>query len=127
MPKQKRHAAASPVEMIGQTYLPSVLRTVVPLIYAMLVRWGVVEWLDPENLFVTNLITVVVTALFYVLLRYVEQYWDKIGWLLGYGKQPVYVRGEVLTVDTVADPPLEETKVVADAGLEADEHDGGLR
>lgn len=94
--------------VIGPSLLPSVLRTVVPLIYAMLVRWGVTEWIDPDDLFVTNLITVVVTALFYVALRLMERHWDKIGWLLGYAAPPVYTSGPVVAgeVEGVIDVPV---------------------
>lgn len=91
--------------------LPSVLRTVVPMIYAMLVRWGVVSWLDPDNRFLTGFITVLVTAVFYIVLRFAEQYWDKIGWLLGYARQPVYVKGEVLKVEETPTPPTTTTTV----------------
>lgn len=103
----------SPVGTWGKTFLPSVLRTVVPLIYAMLVRWGVVSWIDPDDMFVTNFLTVVVTGVFYVLLRLLEKYWDKIGWLLGYAQQPVYVKGEVLSVTeepTPADTTITEVE-----------------
>jgi hypothetical protein len=104
----------TPVSEKAVTLLPSLLRTVVPLIYAMLIRWGVVEWLDPDDLFLTNLITVLVTGVFYLVLRLLEQHWDKIGWLLGYAKQPVYVPGEVLAVTDEATPPTTTTHVVSD-------------
>lgn len=87
----------------GTILLPGVLRTAVPMIYAFLVHRGVVEWLGLDSAIAENAITIVVTMLFYVVLRVAERYWDKIGWLLGYGKQPVYVKGEVVdVVDEVA-------------------------
>lgn len=104
----------TPMPAGAVTLLPSVLRTVVPIVYAALVRWGVVEWLDPDDAFVTNLIAVVVTMLFYVALRFAEQHWDKIGWLLGYAKQPVYVKGEVLSVVEQPTPPTVTTQVETD-------------
>lgn len=106
----------TPVSTVGTAYLPSLLRTVVPIIYAMLVRWGVVEWLDPDDLFVTNLVTVLVTAAFYLVLRLLERHWDKIGWLLGYAQQPVYVKGHVVSVRTETAPPTQTTEVVTDIG-----------
>lgn len=106
-------AHLTPVNETSATLLPSLLRTVVPLIYAMLVRWGVVEWLDPDDLFITNAITVVVTAVFYAALRLAEQHHEKVGWLLGYGKQPVYVPGPVLAVTEQATPPHTTTNVVS--------------
>lgn len=98
-------------DILRATLLPSVLRTVVPIVYAMLVRWGVTEWLDPDDMFVTNLITVLVTASFYVGLRLLEKYRSRVGWLLGYAQQPVYVKGEVINVTEVATPPTTTTEV----------------
>lgn len=103
----------TPVGTWGKTLLPSVLRTVVPLVYAMLVQKGVVAWIDPNDVFVTNFLTVVVTGAFYVLLRLLEKNWSKVGWLLGYAQQPVYVQGEVLAVTeetTPADTTITEVE-----------------
>lgn len=96
-----------PAPALGATLLPSVLRTVVPIIYAMLVKWGVVNWLDVPSLLWENVITAVVTTAFYVLLRVAERYQSQIGWLLGYAQQPVYVTGEVLKVEK--EPTLSPT------------------
>lgn len=90
--------------VVSATLLPSVLRTAVPIVYAMLVKWGVVSWLDLPNLLVENAITAVVTVGFYIALRIAERYQAKIGWLLGYASQPVYVKGEVLNVATIPTP-----------------------
>lgn len=113
---EKNVSTPTPVSTIGATYLPSVLRTLVPLIYAMLVRAGVVEWLDPNDMFLTNFLTVLFTALFYIVLRVAEQHWDKIGWLLGYAQQPVYVKGEVLAVSKDDAAPVETTEVQTNVG-----------
>lgn len=102
------------VSAVGRTLLPSVLRTVVPMIYAMLVQRGIVEWLDPNDIFVTNLLTVLVTAVFYVALRFAEKHWNQIGWLLGYAKQPVYVQGQVVSVTETPTPPTLTTEVQSD-------------
>lgn len=104
----------SPVPIMGATLLPSVLRTVVPIIYAMLVKWGVVTWLDVPSLLWENIITAVVTTLFYVALRVAERYKSQIGWLLGYAQQPVYVPGEVLKVETQSTPPGESVAPTQD-------------
>lgn len=95
----------TPAPVLGASLLPSVLRTVVPIIYAMLVKWGVVSWLDLPNLLWENVITAVVTTVFYVVLRLAERYQSQIGWLLGYAQQPVYVTGEVLSVVKEPTPP----------------------
>lgn len=82
----------TPISTIGDTLLPSVLRTTVPIIYALLARKGVVEWLGVDDALVNNLLAGFVTVVFYVILRVAERHWDKIGWLLGYAQQPVYVQ-----------------------------------
>lgn len=97
----------TPAPVLGATLLPSVLRTLVPIIYAMLVNWGVVEWLDLPSALWENVITAVVTTAFYVVLRIAERYKSQIGWLLGYAQQPVYVPGEVLAVTKEPTPPTE--------------------
>ena len=99
----------TPTPILGATLLPSVLRTTVPIIYAMLVKWGVVSWLDVDSALLENLVTAIVTVAFYVALRVAERYQSQIGWLLGYAQQPVYVKGEVLKVETEPTPPLERT------------------
>lgn len=97
----------TPAPAFGATLLPSVLRTVVPIIYAMLVQWGVVSWLDLPSELWENVITGLVTVAFYVVLRVAERYKSQIGWLLGYAQQPVYVAGEVLKVEKAPTPPTE--------------------
>jgi hypothetical protein len=75
------------------------LRTVVPIVYALLVRWGLIEWLGLPDEIITYVVTAAVTGVFYILLRVLERYWDKIGWLIGYAARPaVYVKGEVIAV-----------------------------
>lgn len=96
--------------VLGATLLPSLIRTVVPTVYAMLIRWGVVSWLDPDDLFVTNLITILVTAVFYAGIRFLEAHKAQFGWLLGFPQQPVYVKGEVTAV---TDQPVAEGAVAA--------------
>lgn len=98
----------------GATLLPAVLRTAVPMIYAFLVNKGVVAWLGIDSAAINNVITISVTVIFYVLLRLAERHWDKIGWLLGYAQQPVYVKGEVLSVTEEATPPTTTTIVETD-------------
>lgn len=79
------------VPLVSSTLLPSTLRTAVPILYALLVKAGVVAWLGIDDALVNNVITGVVTVAFYIALRVLERYQSKIGWLLGYASQPVYV------------------------------------
>lgn len=113
-----------------KTFLPSILRTVVPVIYALLVKWGVVSWIDPDDAFITNFLTILVTGVIYVLARLVETHWSWFGWLLGYAKQPVYVKGEVLSsmtdpivVDNAATTPEPETAELENPNMGPDTED----
>jgi hypothetical protein len=110
----------TPISTLGSTLLPSVLRTTVPIIYSFLVHKGVVAWLGIDSDLANNTITAVVTVAFYVALRVAERYQSQIGWLLGYAQQPVYVKGEVLSVTEVSTPPTTTTEV------ETDEDPGAL-
>lgn len=67
--------------------LASVTRTFVPLIVAYLIRF--IPGVDPEAL--TELVTLVVGAGYYTVIRAAERYLHpEIGWLLGYAREPVY-------------------------------------
>ena len=79
-----------PVETGLKSLIPSIVRTLVPLIVSVLVGWGLADTnlTDP----VTAVLTILVTALYYIVVRLLEQHWSKIGWLLGYPSQPVYAK-----------------------------------
>lgn len=68
----------------------SILRTVVPILYAVLVNLGVVEWLGVQSAAVEGLLTLIVTGAIYVTLRLIERHKESLGWLLGYPAQPEY-------------------------------------
>lgn len=70
-----------------QTLLPSVLRTLVPIVYALLIRAGF-KSLGLDDLFLQGLAATIVTVLFYIVLRIAERYQSQVGWLLGYGSSP---------------------------------------
>jgi hypothetical protein len=116
------HTASTPVSAMASTLLPSVLRTTVPIIYALLARKGVVEWLGVEDALLNNLLAGVVTVIFYIGLRVAERYHTQVGWLLGYAQQPVYVKGEVVSVTETPTPPTTTTTVEAVEPPPADEH-----
>lgn len=80
---------------LKNSILPSILRTVVPILYALLINWGVVQWFGDgvsKELWL-DFLTLIVTALVYVILRVAERYRAAVGWLLGFPSQPSY--GEV--------------------------------
>jgi hypothetical protein len=74
----------------------SLIRTVVPILYALLVRHGVVEWLGVDDVLVQSALTAVVTALIYMAIRVAERIGSsRWGWLLGYPSAPTYTKAGV--------------------------------
>ena len=76
----------------------SVLRTLVPLIYAMLINVGMMN-LGLDEVWMEQAATLIATLIVYVGLRLAERYQPQIGWLLGYASQPhyeaTYVQGKM--------------------------------
>lgn len=68
----------------------SILRTLVPILVALLVRLGVVEWLGVDEAAISGLITVLVTGAYYIGTRLLEQWFPGAGWLIGYPAVPSY-------------------------------------
>lgn len=68
--------------------LPALLRTVVPLLYGLLIQIGLGRYVDDQT--VTTVATLIVTGGIYLLLRLLERLQPKIGVLLGWAKQPQY-------------------------------------
>lgn len=71
--------------------LPSILRTLVPLAVGYFAAWPVAKALGLTDDQITSLITAVVTALYYVVVRGLEQLAPQFGWLLGWASPPKYV------------------------------------
>ncbi len=103
----------APVDLGLRALIPSAVRTLVPVVVALLVRIGFSET-SLDNLWLERVLTLVVTMGYYVAVRVLERHWEKVGWLLGYAAQPVYVKGEVLRAETVATPPTTTTVVETD-------------
>ncbi|GAA3223347.1 hypothetical protein [Actinocorallia longicatena] len=74
--------------------LPSVIRTVVPVIVGVLLGWGVRVGLNFDSDALTSIVTVVITGLYFWAGRIIEQYRPGLGRLmLAAGltrKQPEY-------------------------------------
>jgi hypothetical protein len=69
----------------------SVIRTVVPILVALLVRWGVQDALGIDDVLLQSLVTAAVTGLYYIGVRVLERARSsKWGWLLGYPSAPSY-------------------------------------
>jgi len=71
--------------------LPSILRTGVPLLVGYFLAWPAARWFGLTEEQVTSLITIVISALYYLTVRLLEQVAPRFGWLLGYASKPVYV------------------------------------
>jgi hypothetical protein len=74
----------------------SLLRTIVPAIVGILLGWAAQVGLDLPSGAVTEIVTVVLTGVYYLAVRALEQEWPIIGrWLLALGLpvgQPSYVK-----------------------------------
>lgn len=74
--------------------LPSIIRTVVPLIVAVVLGQAAKIGLDLPSGAVTDIVTVVIGFAYYSAIRVLEQDFPALGkWLLGLGftsKQPTY-------------------------------------
>lgn len=75
----------------GSVAAPSIVRTIVPIavgyLAALLLRWGI--GLDEAALAgLTEFLGALFSAVYYVLVRAVEQRWPKVGVLLGWASTP---------------------------------------
>ncbi len=71
--------------------LPSILRTLVPLAVGYFLAWPAARWLGLTEEQVTSLITIVISAVYYLAVRALEQLAPQFGWLLGWASAPKYV------------------------------------
>lgn len=75
----------------------SIVRTVVPIVVGAVVGWLVSAGIAPDPEFeatLTSVLTAGFSTLYYVVVRILEVHvTPKLGWLLGYAKQPTeYVK-----------------------------------
>lgn len=68
----------------------SILRTLVPIIYALLIKAGAGQWLGLDNAMIESAAVLVASGLVYVALRLAESKRAELGWLLGYPAAPTY-------------------------------------
>lgn len=71
--------------------LPSILRTLVPLAVGYFLAWPAAKLLGLTEDQITSLITAVISAVYYLAVRGLEQVAPQFGWLLGYASAPKYV------------------------------------
>lgn len=74
-----------------RSLLPSILRTGVPLLVGYFTAWPAAQWLGLTDEQITSLITIVISGIYYLAVRLLEQLAPQFGWLLGYAAKPVYV------------------------------------
>jgi uncharacterized membrane protein (DUF441 family) len=71
----------------------SYVRTLVPIGVGFLVSWAALAGVnvdESQQTMLISLLTSVITGAYYVVVRWAETRWPKIGWLLGSPKVPVY-------------------------------------
>lgn len=71
----------------------SFIRTIVPGAVGAFVTWIVSLGISiPEDAVAgaVAFLTALFTGLYYVIIRYAERRWPKMGWLLGYAARPKY-------------------------------------
>lgn len=89
--------------------LQSVMRTLVPILYALLIRFGLGD-IGVDDATVQAVATLAATGLVYVVLRVAERYRREIGVLLGWIGAPKYddtaVKGEVVSSRAELDDAL---------------------
>lgn len=80
----------------SSSVLPSVVRTVVPAVVALLLGWAARVGFDLPTGTVTLIVTAVILGAYYWLVRLIERRWPAVGrLLLALGltdKQPTYTR-----------------------------------
>jgi len=90
----------------------SAVRTLVPYLVGLIITWLAAAHItvnENGRLQLTYIVTFVIAAAYYVLVRSLEKRWPKLGVLLGVPKAPAY--GEALPVD---DEPSDDESTVAD-------------
>lgn len=75
--------------------LPSIIRTIVPVIVGVIVGQAARIGFDLDAGAVTSIVTVVVAAAYHAIVRFLEERWPALGALLGYARAPQYRRKDV--------------------------------
>lgn len=96
-----------------KSFAPSVVRSLTPIVVAYFSGWPVTKLLGLDDDRVTSLVTAVLFAAYYLLVRLAEQYvLPQAGWLLGWASAPVYV--PVAASGATATPATDVVKVVTE-------------
>lgn len=75
-------------------YIASIIRTWVPVVVGLAAGWLAREWgfvIDEDSQAqAVAMFSAAATGLWYALVRFVEQKFPQVGWLLGLAKAPTY-------------------------------------
>lgn len=74
-----------------RSFLPSVLRTVVPLLVTVVAGWPITQTLGVDTGQLEIAVSALVGGLYWLAVRALETYFPQAGWLLGYASAPAYV------------------------------------
>lgn len=75
--------------------LPSIIRTVVPVVVGVVLGQAAKIGLNLDEGAVTELVTVAITTAYYAIIRVLETRWPGLGVLLGYARAPHYRKRDV--------------------------------
>lgn len=76
-------------EGAGDSLLPSLIRTWVPLIVALIGPW-VTQYVGLSDDRISSVAAAAIAGVYYLVIRLLERYFPQFGWLLGWAKQPTY-------------------------------------
>lgn len=83
---------------------PAVVRTIVPFIVGWIASVLLlinVTLTDAQRDSLSGLITLILGALYYIAVRWLEQRFPQLGWLIGSTKQPTYVNDKTIPGDVI--------------------------
>ena len=109
----------------GDALLPSIVRTIVPVVVGLVITALVRLGVSIPNGLLTDVVSALITALYYTGVRFLETHaGPQWGWLLGLAKAPAYSdggapspgAGEILSVSLEADPQAVDKAAHRDLG-----------
>lgn len=93
-PRHKEITVTPPASL-----LPSILRTLVPLLVGYFAALPIVRVLGLSNDQMVGLFTALVSAVYWLVVRLLEKVAPQFGWLLGYASPPVYAPPAVVATN----------------------------
>lgn len=81
---------------------PGIIRTITPVVVGSLIA-RVIPGIDPTDPTVLLITSTVLTSIYYIAVRYLEEFNPKLGYLLGIAKKPAYASGPAPSPDAGQD------------------------